>query len=447
MPEPRVFNTDPRPRMIIRGFHSDPDIVKRLAALAPTHIHVDSLCEANQAEWDVLVTDERLDEERSTPFGQYSHCTVAGHLYVVYRAPAPGTQIIEGDGGRWSGDIRREWNHIRRELRRSADIPPRIQPLLAQLEPVLRQRSSHEHFISKRHLAPGPRAGHTKSRLATPPLSPFAETADGRILAGRYERSPTAEAWLLPSDVPDLVTWVSAALAEWHTRDRDRFPGSPEWSRQPAWATLDERQLLSDLDAVRTEREATLERLDERERELTRVLTETQQAADTYERALLTANDDPLVQAVLRALTELGFSVTDADLDPGRVEKLEDLRVEDATAPGWVALVEVKGRGKGAKTGALTQFLRFERRYRNQTGRQPSALWYVANQFKDRDPATRQKILQGNEADVSNFADDGGLVLDTVELFQLLDAVRSGRTTADEARRALRETTGRFSSI
>ncbi|MEO6500564.1 MAG: hypothetical protein ABIQ09_01485 [Jatrophihabitantaceae bacterium] len=432
--------------MIIRGFHDAADIVTCLAALAPTHIHVESLREVNQAEWDVLVTDERLDEERSTPFGSYTHRPVEGHLYVVYRAPAPGTQIVEGDSGRWSGDIRREWNHIRRELRRSADIPTRIQPLVEQLESVLRQRSSHEHFISKKLLASGPSAGHTTSRLAPPPLSPFAETADGRILAGRYDRSPTAEAWLLPSDVPDLNAWVSASLAEWHTRDRDRFPGSPEWSRQLAWATHDERQLLSDLSTVRSELEATLERLNERERELTAMLATTQQAADTYERALLTANNDLLVQAVLRALTELGFIVTDADLSPEQTEKLEDLRVEDPTVPGWVALGEVKGYGKGAQTGALTQFIRFERRYRTRTGRQPDALWYIANQFKDRDPASRQKILQGNEADVSNFAEVGGLLLDTVELFHLLDAVRSGRTTADEARRTLRETTGRFST-
>jgi hypothetical protein len=43
--------------------------------------------------------------------------------------------------------------------------------------------------------------------------------------------------------------------------------------------------------------------------------------------------------------------------------------------PGWVALVEVKGYAKGAQTGALTQFLRFDRRYYQRTGRQPDALW------------------------------------------------------------------------
>jgi hypothetical protein len=311
-----------------------------------------------------------------------------------------------------------------------------------QLEPVLRTRHRHEYFAYEPFSSVAATSRDPGSKL----LIPFAETADGRVLAGRYDRFQTAEAWVLPSDVPDLVAWVSAALAEWHTRDRDRFPGSPEWSRQPAWATHDERKLLGDLDAIRTEREAVLERLDHRERELVATLAAAQEAADAYERALLTSNDDPLVQAVLQAFTELGFSVTDADVAPDRTEKLEDLRVKDASAPDWVALVEVKGYGKGAQTGALTQFFRFERRYRQRTGRQPDALWYIANQFKDRDPATRQKILQSNEADVSNFADVGGLVLDTVELFHLLDAVRSGYITAGDARRSLRETTGRFSA-
>jgi len=426
--------------MIIRGFRRDPDVVLLLAALVPTHTHVVSLRQVNQAEWDLLVTDERLDEDLPKARGQLR---VEDHLFAIYRAPWPGSQDIEGGGRRWSGAVMQQANHIRRELRRSADVPARVQPLVEQLEQVLRERRSHEHFIVSHRTTS---ESSFDRRAAVPTLSPFAETADGKILAGRYARSETAEAWLLPSDVPDFVSWVSAALADWHTRDRDRFPGSPEWSRQRDWATQDERRLLGDIDAVRTERENTLERLSERERELTTMLAETQRAADAYERALLTTNDAPLVRAVLRTLIELGFSVTDADLDPDQAENLEDLRVEDPAAAGWVALVEVKGYGKGAQTGALTQFIRFERRYRSRTGRQPDALWYVANQFKDRDPATRQKILQGNEADVRNFADVGGLVLDTVELFHLLDAVRSGFLTADDARRTLRGTTGRFSA-
>jgi hypothetical protein len=340
------------------------------------------------------------------------------------------------ESGPSQGEVRRALGHIRRELRRCDTVPPAARPLVERLEPLLRERASHEYFYRTQ-----------LSRAAgQPEVEPFTATADGKALVGRYQRSKTAEAWLLPSDVPDLTAWVTAALTEWHRLAPDRFPGSPDWSRRPEWATDSERALLDEVASLREERLSVTARLDAREQELEAELERARRAGDVYERALLTAQDDELVQAVLRALTELGFTVVDADKAAEETERLEDLRVSDPAEPHWLALVEVKGYGKGAQTSALTQFLRFDRRYQKRTGRAPDALWYVANQFKDRDPASRQLILQSNEQDVATFAEVGGVVIDTVELFRLIDAVRRAALTRADARVALRRAAGRFVS-
>lgn len=446
----RLYNTSARPRMLIRGFKDDERIRDCLAALVPTSMCVESLREVHQDEWDVLVTDGRVDEVRDGPFGEL-RLPLADHLFVVYQPPRPGSGTVEEMASGWR--VLRQDRYIRRELRRPGDAPLTVQPLVEALEPVLRARDAHEHFevhspqVSLRGLTlPQPalpvRAGAPKP--VRPKLRPFAETADGKVLAGRYNRSEHAEAWLIPSDAPDLIAWVSAALSEWHVRDRERFPGSPDWGRQRVWATSSECALLDEIDTIKTEREATLEALAAREREATARLATARDAADAYERALLTQDSEQLVDAVHRALGELGFTVTDADKDLAERERLEDLRVEDRDAPGWVALAEVKGYSKGAQTGAITQFLRFERRFRRRTGRDPDALWYIANQFKARDPAARQTILQGNEADIDSFAESSGLVIDTVELFRLLAAVRDGHVSNSDARRSLRGATGRY---
>ncbi len=452
MPESRVFNTDPRPRMIVRGFPTDHSLRKRLSALVPTSVHVSSLAQVNQAEWDVLVTDSRVDEYLRGSINPNARLDAHSNIFVIYQAKA--TQISP-DVVEWLPDSRgavmRETGHIRRELRRVADIPSRVGPLVADFEPILRARTAHEHFLYSEPTMP-PSAVPQLSSPSTaghvgplhPRLQPFAETADGRLLAGRYKRSEHAETWILPSDVPDLAVWVAAALTEWHALDAERFPGIPDWSRQRGWATRTERDLMDALEALGAERESLLKDLDDRELDVSSRLASAQQAADDYERALLTRHDDPLVQAVLKALTELGFSVVDADKDLDRREKLEDLRVEDPDAPGWIALVEVKGYTKGAQTGALTQFLRFDRRYRDRAGVDPSALWYVVNQFRDRDPGTRQTVLQSNEDDIKTFADVNGLVIDTVEIFQLIDDARSGRISPADARATLRNSTGRY---
>jgi hypothetical protein len=249
---------------------------------------------------------------------------------------------------------------------------------------------------------------------------------------------------MLPHDVPDLIPWVRAALAEWHRLAPDRFPGVPDWSHGDEWSTPTERALRARLRDIADERDARMQELNEREASTRRLLDEARSAADQDERALLTETGRPLVLAVLNALSTLGFDVIDADDDAPEDDHLEDLRITDSEAPGWIALVEVKGYTKGAKTEALTQFIRFEKRYQTQNGRTADAEWYIVNQFRSRDPSTRQAALHGKDDDIAAFASSGGLVIDTVELFRVLDEVRTGSRQAGDVRRAMREATGRW---
>ncbi|MCU1555052.1 MAG: hypothetical protein JWM13_2538 [Arthrobacter sp.] len=58
-------------------------------------------------------------------------------------------------------------------------------------------------------------------------------------------------------------------------------------------------------------------------------------------------------------LIEFGFSLQSMDGHHEKVTKtkLEDSRVSDAEEPDWVALVELKGYTKGARTNDVTQIL------------------------------------------------------------------------------------------
>lgn len=433
--------------MLVRGFEEDPELVERLLAQAPTAKHVRSLRQVRQAEWDLLVTDRCATESER----HVSDVQLSPHLCLLLRAPDSNTY------GRGSVETRPTWvtsiehlgGHISTELRRCKDLPERISHLTHEhLEPILKQRERHQIFRqgpARGSVAMSAAAGPADPRQATPSLDPFIETADGKCLAGRYPRSDASEAWVLPFDVPDVVPWLQAALAEWHSLAPDRFPGVPDWSHQDAWSTAQEQQVRRDLTAVEQARHQALQEFDDKARRLQDDLREAREAADRYERALLTAQDDALRLAVMRALREFGLDVVDADAEAEPGDDLEDLRVSDPDVPGWVALVEVKGYAKGAKTEAIGQFMRFQKRYMTREGRMADAEWYVVNQFLGRDPSLRQPALQGSPGDVSAFAAGGGLVIDTVVLFKLLMDVREQRRTPQDVRSLLRNSTGRLS--
>ncbi|MGI0133569.1 MAG: hypothetical protein ACREBW_01235 [Candidatus Micrarchaeaceae archaeon] len=406
--------------------------------LAPTSKKIDHLGEVHQREWDVLVTDQQLWRQSM----QGVMPAVMEHICVVFVAsPAyRGGQLAIEIRSEWSGAIGVSDNHVSQELKRILELPERISTLVhEQLEPSFKARARHQYFTANMQ---GPISYPSAQEKGI--IEPFITTGAGYVLAGRYKRSLTSEAWLLPSDTPDVAPWVRAALAEWHSLAPDRFPGVPDWSEQLEWMTSEERDIATKVKDIQHRREALLAELDATEKDLIQELSDAQQRASQYERALLTSQSDPLVSAVMRAFRELGFLVTDADLDAAPGDHLEDLRVEDPGSPGWIAIAEVKGYTKGAKTEALTQLMRFNLRYMQRTGKAANASWYVVNQFLNRDPSTRQPVLHGKDDDVAAFADGGGLVIDSVTLFNLLHLVRTGEMAASDARQLLRAAVGRL---
>lgn len=433
----------------MRGFEDRPELVERLLALAPSAKHIASLHDVRQAEWDLLVTDTSLNESSRDVFSRERSISPEPHLCAVVVLD----EVATGWGGDvehgpWSGAIDVRGPHIASELRRVPGLPERVAALThEQLEPVLIARTRHTWF-GVRESAPRvlPSAGGPAARQlpATPTIEPFIETADGRPLAGKYKRSTEAETWLLPADVPDVVPWVSAALGEWHALAPNRFPGVPDWSQSPTWQTPAEIVLQDALEVLNEERQIAELGFASREGELRARLLVAREAADGYERALLTAQDEQLRLVVMRALRELGLTVNDSDAEATERDALEDLRAADPEFPKWIALVEVKGYTKGAKTEAIGQFLRFQRRFSEREGRMADAEWYVVNQFLSRDPSTRQHALAGSPGDVAAFAAAGGLVIDTVVLFTLLMQARRKERTAADVRLLLRTSTGRL---
>jgi hypothetical protein len=421
-----VISQKPRPRRLVRGFENQDELVQGILATAPTARQIRQLTEVRQAEWDILVTDVPLFASGGAQARTQS--AVSRHLCVIYVAEKDFAGIIEDvlvDQKPHREMVYVEPDHVSGELHRQRALPARIVPLARALEPVAADRVDHPHFyVSRLH-------GDAPTELI---IEPFLVTGGGKVLAGRYLRSASSETWLLPSDVTHLASWVETALAEWHQLNPDRFPGLPDWSTTARWMTSAEKAISNELSELNRSREHLLRQL-EGERA----------AADNYERSLLTTQSEPLVNAVIRALTELGFTVKNADAEAGRRDHLEDLHVEDTDAPGWLAIAEVKGYTKGAKTEALIQLMRFQMRFLQRTGSAPLASWYIGNQFLGQDPASRQPFLHGKDDDIAAFGAAGGLIIDTVALFGLLMSVRNGDRTAEQAREMLRTSTGLLS--
>ena len=463
-----LINQQPRPRVLIVGFHSSSfgENDEALRPLVGTLKRSKGLDQEFLADWDALVTDQPLFNPPSI-----GGVRLPDHLSVIYFAsggPAKGNREVLDSSPEGSRHVAVQSGHFGRELRTGQNVAVDVALLLKESRflDVLAGRESHMYFTvtqragqSSADFAGGSGEGAVHaagfSRPPAPPqtvptqtyqLVPFITTSDGQVLAGRYSRSDQAEVWLLPHDIPNWPAWFMLALREFHQMHPDRFPGLPNWTMEPQWQTEVEQAAVVALADLELERQRVLDELDSREEQLrSRLATATEQA-DQYERVLITGQHDQLEDAVSRALREIGFNVERSDRTAVPGDRLQDLLVRDPAHVEWVALVEVKGYTGGAKTAGITQLLRYQARYTAANGRSAAALWYIPNQFLARDPGQRPLVLSSADEDVTIFAEDGGLVIDTLQLFRLLIRVRRHDMTAQAARDALRAQTGRFDS-
>ena len=273
------------------------------------------------------------------------------------------------------------------------------------------------------------------------PFVPLAVDADGYALAAIYKPTNAAGVIWLPDEALASREWILLALELWSEQQPDTFPACPDWSTRDEWMSIEE---LRERDRVRAAQQAledTVEELENALSEAKRSLRDARETADITVRRLVTGSGAELVAEVVATLTEFGFGVEDRDALGAR-EKLEDLRV---TSGEFVAIAEVKGVAKGGSTTHLLQMSRFVKAFAKECGQYPSAQWYIANHFRDRDPDSRAPLLKGqDESSVETFGEDDGLVIDTRTLFRLRRDVAEGKVPPGAARELLMKGRGRF---
>ncbi|MGX5653620.1 hypothetical protein ACWKWC_02465 [Geodermatophilus nigrescens] len=424
-----------RPRLLVIGEGEGTELGEHLSRLAPTVrflAQASELADVRQLDWDAVVLwqqDAELEDhlfvlqfggDYTAPY-KITNATVALHL----GGPTVSTEFFIPE----------------------EDLPDAIATLVRRdLVPTVQARQHNDTLrlrVFSRMLTSEPQ---DRIRILST-MQPFLMDADQRPIAGAYRRTRDGHSqwWRLPSYTPNAERWASAAFASWRDKNPEVFPAEAGWSQNEAWQTDAELRVAAEIARLSADRERLIARLDEQVAAAAQALTEARAQADAGERLLLTAQKDDLVAEVKATLEEFGFSVIDVDKaisQPG--DRREDLRVVDPDAHDWIALSEVRGYGKGAQLNDLLRIGRFVARFLKEQQREPDATWYIVNHFVGSDPGSRPRPLQSNPDEVETFAEGGGLVVDTADLFRLRMSVRRGEQSPDNARRMLREARGRF---
>lgn len=275
---------------------------------------------------------------------------------------------------------------------------------------------------------------------------PLLENADGEAIAVIYRPHRGArEVWYFPEEADQALDAIlRVAFTEWNAQDPNRFPSSPSWTSDARWMSADQQQrvltLRNEIDSAREQIDHLTSAIRESEVKLDVLSGDVEQSP---QRKLLMATGDELVEAVAYALKAIEFDVVDLDaLVSEGVAKTADLLVSE---DDWSAIVEVKGYAKGAKSNDLMDVMKHRRAYERRHGCVAGRMWYVANIFRTQSPESRPEIFAGADDQLDSFADPDGLVIDTRELFDLLNQVESGAVSPSAARAVLKNSTGRFS--
>jgi hypothetical protein len=455
--EGEIITAQPRPRVLLLKV-DDQTLVSRLEGKVPTLASVRHLIGIDLHEWDCVVTNETYtslakSKSRPNPRG-YSRDgdeqtftwsqDFPDHISVVYAPPAdrgiPASRLLDFDppSGKDEDDLppyvvvrdRIDGGHVSYV----EGLPPEIADLVKErLVPIARQRRTHTTFAVR------DRGGDGEPHLR---LRPFLFGPRKQPLAGSYARSDEASVWLLPEDVGDLAPWVLAALREWHALHPERFPGVTEWATDSKYRSGAEARLHAELQERTEAIQAEVQKFLNEKKQIESRLSAAAEEAARYERALLTAKDEELAQAIARALRDLGFEVHDMDekWEPGK--RREDYRITDADDAEWIAVGEAKGFTKGMKETGLVSLGRWVAMFAAEEKSLPSAQWYIANHYLRQDPEVRPDPLATRSDVLKTFIQSDGLVVDTRALYTLLRAVQDDTALARPIRQRLREARG-----
>lgn len=432
-PPPLRFGEKPRPRTLLHL--SEESVARELQDLFRHTTRVDRPDDVNQGNYELVITDRWLSNGDIGQFGT--------HLYAIVFAPMDeidpvnlGPAVSDDDyrvNAYWLAD---------RALDEVVEIPSNLNARFTKLAkrdlvPQALDRDTHPLII-------GTRGSTTKSIVTIPLLRTEVDQHDVAGFITR-QKSPGRVALVLPGDVKRHTEWVLAAISLFRAVHPDLFIHLPGWDRNRQWLTPDELDVQVRIEQLEEELDATVRTLGQELERQRALLDRRRHQAESGRRRLLKATGDELVDEVTDLLKDLGYRVIDVDRHRSEGEpRREDLRVTDPT-DGWTALVEVKGRTRGAaKTTELQRFPEWRELFRDESGRNPDASWYIVNQYANQDPAVRPPILETDPDALALFARSDGLAIDTSTLFRLWNLVATGEMMPDAARDLLRDTRGRF---
>lgn len=417
-----VYNQQPRPRVLFEALPSD--LAQELAALVPTARIVDEGEEVPDAEYDLVVTCAEDAGQRRA----HMHVLSFG-AHFLDRLPPP--EEYPAFGYFYP-------DRSVRTLATEASIPSAVDPEVRALleRTVMANMPPGEKFAWK----------VTGRAEATALIELGHEGLMYAMLWLRPTKDKSGISVVLPPETTDHRAWLVWFLRWLHKTDSETFPGSPDWSVARDWATFNTLELHDELTALQADRARLLASLEGKEREINSRLEDARAADKIGYQRLLTADGDELEAAVQDVLRELGFSVQNMDdhHDAVTKAKLEDLRVTDAEDPEWVALVEIKGYTKGARTNDVGQVLgRPMRAYIIEASREPSCVWHVVNPERGVDPSTRNDAIP-NDLDLEGLTDANGALIETRQLFVALRDVQSGKVDAAAVRLSLKNARTRW---
>jgi len=281
---------------------------------------------------------------------------------------------------------------------------------------------------------------------------------DGAIVLDHHEEHPLAvKYWrkdsglgvaCLPQPVFSQYEWIELIAMDWAKSDRERFPGFGDWTKSPEWMLPEELALASQIDSLEDQRRVAVSQIDDEINRLSQELTRAGLAANQGRRQLLTACGNELVEEVASLFADIGFEVENVDdilqADEPRREDLR-LRIPNEDAGIWEAIVEVRGYAKSAgKTSDLSRLGRFADLYQQEKGRLPEKRVYIVNgQCEIHNPSHREEPLASAVDDVDVFAERGGVVISTIDLYRLAKCL--DRCDVTQARDSIKNAVGRWS--
>ncbi len=239
-------------------------------------------------------------------------------------------------------------------------------------------------------------------------------------------------------EVSDLSQWFRAFLADISVFDPERVPEPPgRLGDLSAWYTPEESALAERLAEI----ERKMERLRDEHAQVEEELVRARNVADASVRRAIWNDGDELVAAVCGILEEIGFTVVEMDQGKQPNEaKHEDLRLTLADRPGWEAIVEIKGYGKGVKTNHARQVRMHRDHYQSERGREPDLTLWVVNPHREMDPSIRPDP-DNNFEDTAQIV--GAVCVLTTDLYQQWRLVKQGmRRSVDVAQQLIEAETG-----